>query len=104
MQRHSRPHCCTYANCAKSRRGFSTANDLARHKASVHKEAGIGYKCQHEDCARAAQPKTWPRKDNFRTHLLKVHRIDIPAEMVDSQYLAVVYDDALCTVVPQIHC
>ncbi|KAJ3492430.1 hypothetical protein NLG97_g5402 [Lecanicillium saksenae] len=83
---HSRPHLCNYRGCSKSTEGFSTPNDLQRHKASVHKEASFGYQCTHPDCTRGGEPKIWPRKDNFRTHLSKVHKIEISPETADSEY------------------
>ncbi|KAJ6783641.1 hypothetical protein PWT90_05803 [Aphanocladium album] len=71
----------------KSKEGFSTPNDLQRHKASVHKEASFGYLCSHPDCTRSGEKsKIWPRKDNFRTHLLKVHKIEITPEEADAEY------------------
>lgn len=73
---HSRPHRCNYPACSK-KDGFSTPNDLQRHKESVHKEARDVYQCTTGDCAGASQPKWWPRKDNFRTHMFKVHKMDI---------------------------
>ncbi|ODA80220.1 hypothetical protein RJ55_03178 [Drechmeria coniospora] len=93
MQRHLRIHKCPYPNCAKSHHGFSTANDLVRHKRSVHAEQGLpgrSFICPH--CMpEFAGPKVWPRADNFRSHLLRAHRIKLDADDDHQRFL---YDES----------
>ncbi|KAJ6443258.1 transcription factor Zn, C2H2 [Purpureocillium lavendulum] len=60
MQRHLKAHKCPYPSCAKGQRGFSTSNDLVRHKSKG--------------------PKIWPRADNFRSHLRRTHKIELNAD------------------------
>lgn len=80
---HSRPYVCSYPNCNKSKEGFSTPNDLNRHKASVHKEATIRYRCPFSECENSIPD---PRKDNFRNHLDRVHKVKITSEEADARY------------------
>lgn len=60
------PHC-------KRKDGFANANDLQRHQHSVHRKRGLqpNYKCFGESCLKAE--KEWPRLDNFKCHLKKMH-------------------------------
>lgn len=51
-------------------------NDLARHKKCVHKQEPtrgpkVVYKCFAYDCPR--KDKMWPRLDNFKQHLGRMH-------------------------------
>ncbi|EHY53942.1 uncharacterized protein HMPREF1120_02122 [Exophiala dermatitidis NIH/UT8656] len=60
------PHCVGKA--------FATKNDLDRHLKSVHRinnRNSKDYKCFAEGCSKAEKP--WPRKDNFKQHLKKMH-------------------------------
>ncbi|PLN75358.1 hypothetical protein BDW42DRAFT_39017 [Aspergillus taichungensis] len=73
--RHKKSFKCDEPNCSR-KEGFGTINDLARHKKCVHKqepERGpkILYLCFGEDCPR--RNKRWPRLDNFRQHLARMH-------------------------------
>jgi hypothetical protein len=73
--RHRKLYKCDQPNCSR-KQGFGTINDLARHKKCVHKqepERGpkILYLCFGRDCPR--RHKRWPRLDNFRQHLLRMH-------------------------------
>ena len=57
--------------------GFSTRNDLDRHRKSLHKVApGTStdktFKCAAEGCGKAN--KSWPRADNFRQHCSRLHK------------------------------
>ncbi|KAI1808123.1 hypothetical protein F4811DRAFT_559401 [Daldinia bambusicola] len=75
-QRHDKPFRCTVEGCTR-REGFSTPNDLDRHKRSLHPEedaAGDRYLCQVGPCA--SKDKIWPRADNFRAHMKRVHKIE----------------------------
>ncbi|KAI1150688.1 hypothetical protein F4825DRAFT_463145 [Nemania diffusa] len=72
-QRHKKPFKCDIKDCTRSE-GFSTINDLDRHKRSVHPEsqtAGNRYVCQIGPCKN--KHKVWPRADNFKAHLKRVH-------------------------------
>ncbi|KAK8042008.1 hypothetical protein PG993_006531 [Apiospora rasikravindrae] len=75
-QRHTKPFTCNVPGCGRTE-GFSTPNDLDRHKRSVHPEespVGSRFQCPHGSCKN--KDKIWPRADNFRAHLKRVHRIE----------------------------
>ncbi|KAK8090113.1 hypothetical protein PG997_005074 [Apiospora hydei] len=75
-QRHTKPFTCNVPGCGRTE-GFSTPNDLDRHKRSVHPEespVGSRFQCPHGPCKN--KDKIWPRADNFRAHLKRVHRIE----------------------------
>ncbi|RMZ92112.1 hypothetical protein DV736_g671, partial [Chaetothyriales sp. CBS 134916] len=72
--RHERPHKCNVDRCPRMFEGFSTINDLNRHLKAVHGvtvEGTIDYKCLVTGCAKP--DKTWPRLDNFRQHIIRMH-------------------------------
>ncbi|KAI0972294.1 hypothetical protein F4678DRAFT_471837 [Xylaria arbuscula] len=72
-QRHKKPFKCDVENCSRTQ-GFSTTNDLDRHKRSVHPDSqtfGNRYVCQIGACK--SKDKVWPRADNFKAHLKRVH-------------------------------
>ncbi|KAI1350836.1 hypothetical protein F5Y01DRAFT_305027 [Xylaria sp. FL0043] len=72
-QRHKKPFKCDVKGCTRTE-GFSTTNDLDRHKRSVHPGAqtlGNRYVCQIGSCKN--KDKIWPRADNFKAHLKRVH-------------------------------
>ncbi|KAH9900144.1 hypothetical protein F4778DRAFT_158908 [Xylariomycetidae sp. FL2044] len=74
QQRHTKPHKCDVPGCTRTE-GFSTVNDLDRHKRSVHPDidaAGNLFMCPHGTCGN--KDKKWPRADNFKAHLRRVHR------------------------------
>ncbi|KAI1941790.1 hypothetical protein LOZ66_001271 [Ophidiomyces ophidiicola] len=74
--RHEKPYKCDISGCKRSQ-GFATPNDLDRHRKSVH---GIlpthgtdkVFRCFVRNCSKAL--KVWPRADNFRQHLTRVHK------------------------------
>ncbi|KAL3475342.1 hypothetical protein BJX99DRAFT_159392 [Aspergillus californicus] len=73
--RHKKLFKCDEPNCSR-KEGFGTINDLARHKKCVHKkepERGpkVLYMCFGHNCPRSN--KKWPRLDNFRQHLARMH-------------------------------
>ncbi|KAI1093198.1 hypothetical protein F5B19DRAFT_167385 [Rostrohypoxylon terebratum] len=75
-QRHDKPFRCNVKNCTRSE-GFSTPNDLDRHIRSLHPEehaSGNRYRCLIGACK--TKDKIWPRADNFRAHMKRVHRKD----------------------------
>ena len=74
--RHRKPFVCKYPGCTRTD-GFSTTNDLDRHTKSKHplamtqSEATKRYRCHVQGCK--SKEKSWPRLDNFRSHLKRVH-------------------------------
>lgn len=73
-QRHDKPFKCEVPGCSRTE-GFSTPNDLDRHKRSLHpdeKAAGSRYQCPIGACKN--KDKIWPRADNFRAHMRRVHQ------------------------------
>lgn len=87
-QRHLKSHKCPYPDC-KGQRGFSTSNDLVRHRRSVHGEhrlPGRSFVCNH--CAPGPKGlKIWPRADNFRSHLFRTHRIRLSSDDDHTDYI-----------------
>ncbi|TVY41620.1 hypothetical protein LOCC1_G005945 [Lachnellula occidentalis] len=79
--RHKKPFKCTVQGCPRSE-GFSTTNDLDRHTKSKHPAAlpesvpTKMYRCHVTGCR--SKEKTWPRLDNFRSHLKRVHSHQLP--------------------------
>uniref|UniRef100_L7JMC7 C2H2-type domain-containing protein n=1 Tax=Pyricularia oryzae (strain P131) TaxID=1143193 RepID=L7JMC7_PYRO1 len=77
MQRHDKTHFCKVHGCSR-KAGFSTQNDLDRHKRSKHPAThatGRRYRCHLGACKN--KPKKWPRADNFRQHLKRRHRDEV---------------------------
>ncbi|KAL8755598.1 MAG: hypothetical protein Q9199_003535 [Rusavskia elegans] len=75
MLRHEKPYKCDVPGCSKVD-GFSTNNDLDRHKKSVHKimpknSTDRSFRCAAINCPK--REKIWPRLDNFRQHCLRIH-------------------------------
>ncbi|KAI8633994.1 hypothetical protein F5Y19DRAFT_260295 [Xylariaceae sp. FL1651] len=73
-QRHTKPFKCDVEDCPRRLEGFSTTNDLDRHKRSVHPTSQAGgnrYICPLGTCKNKS--KIWPRADNFKAHLKRVH-------------------------------
>ncbi|CAI6100205.1 unnamed protein product [Clonostachys chloroleuca] len=87
--RKSRPFTCDRNGCSKSQVGFASNNDLVRHKRTVHGDnlKGRTYICTNGDCAKETPPKKWPRTDNFRSHLKRVHKIEQVGDMDLQRYL-----------------
>jgi hypothetical protein len=72
---HTRPFRCGLPGCTL-KGGLCTANDLARHIKSRHPSYAPSdivrrYRCHFPGCK--SKDKTWPRLDNFRSHLKRVH-------------------------------
>jgi hypothetical protein len=70
-----KPYVCMEPDCPRIA-GFSTRNDLDRHKRSVHRISSdsrytTAYKCAGLNCAKP--DKIWPRLDNFRSHCERMH-------------------------------
>ncbi|KAL9600861.1 MAG: hypothetical protein Q9219_002903 [cf. Caloplaca sp. 3 TL-2023] len=75
MLRHEKPFKCDVVGCSKVD-GFSTNNDLDRHKKSVHKimpknSTDRSFRCAARNCPK--KEKIWPRLDNFRQHCIRIH-------------------------------
>ncbi|KAG0645066.1 Transcriptional activator GLI3 [Hyphodiscus hymeniophilus] len=74
--RHRKPFVCSHPGCSRTD-GFSTTNDLDRHTKSKHASASAQlaptkrYRCHVPGCK--SKEKSWPRLDNFRSHLKRVH-------------------------------
>ena len=74
--RHKREHICEVDGCQR-RKGFATINDLERHQKTVHNivpSHGYNrvYRCFAAGCAK--HEKEWPRLDNFKQHLIRMHK------------------------------
>ncbi|KAL8688096.1 MAG: hypothetical protein Q9218_005905 [Villophora microphyllina] len=71
LLQHEKPYKCDVRGCTKDT-GFSTQNDLDRHKKSVHKiMPESSFRCAARNCYKAQ--KIWPRLDMFRQHCLRIH-------------------------------
>ncbi|KAH7011647.1 hypothetical protein EDB80DRAFT_397528 [Ilyonectria destructans] len=87
--RHSKPFHCDALGCSRTE-GFSTKNDLDRHKRSVHSDLSVSgprYVCPLGQCGAKDQPKLWPRADNFRSHLRRIHQKDCTPDDDLEEYL-----------------
>lgn len=75
---HTKPHCCNVPGCDRGLfRGFPTVNDLRRHMKSRHQIFPTNvvskvYRCAAVDCNDIH--KLWPRLDNFKQHIDRLHR------------------------------
>lgn len=81
---HDRPHECTHPGCNMR---FGTKTHLDRHINDKHMRAKKFY-CMQSDCPYSRQGgKSFPRKDNWRRHMLNKHSIkadsDPGVEFVD---------------------
>lgn len=74
MLRHQKPFKCDIPNCKRGDKGFTTVNDLNRHKKSVHRIGALqnSYQCASEHCRN--KEKIWPRLDNFKQHISRMHK------------------------------
>ena len=74
--RHTKPFTCNIHGCARIE-GFSTTNDLDRHIKSKHPSeitefsSAKRFRCIVPGCK--SKDKWWPRLDNFRSHLRRLH-------------------------------
>lgn len=81
-----RPFICDRNGCSKKEVGFATNNELVRHKRTVHGDnLKTTFICTRGDCAKENPPKRWPRADNFRAHLKRVHKIE-QVSVIDLQH------------------
>ncbi|KAI1107125.1 hypothetical protein F4804DRAFT_242093 [Jackrogersella minutella] len=85
-QRHEKPFKCVVKDCTRSE-GFSTPNDLDRHIRSLHPDenaTGNRYRCPVGACNN--RKKIWPRADNFRAHMKRVHQKELTTDEDLDQY------------------
>lgn len=69
---HDRPHECTHPGCTMR---FGTKTHLDRHINDKHNKTRKFY-CTQPDCPYSRQGgKSFPRKDNWRRHIMNKHRI-----------------------------
>ncbi|KAM0258185.1 hypothetical protein ACHAQJ_003953 [Trichoderma viride] len=70
---HSKDHKCPYAGCGK---GFGTKTHLQRHINDRH-EKKKKFHCSVTGCDYSrAGGKAFPRKDNWKRHMIKIHNIE----------------------------
>ncbi|KAL7947910.1 hypothetical protein V8C42DRAFT_342904 [Trichoderma barbatum] len=70
---HSKDHKCPYAGCGK---GFGTKTHLQRHINDRH-EKKKKFHCSVAGCDYSrAGGKAFPRKDNWKRHMIKIHNIE----------------------------
>ncbi|KAF1975146.1 hypothetical protein BU23DRAFT_78906 [Bimuria novae-zelandiae CBS 107.79] len=84
MLKHDKPHTCDVSGCRRAAqgKGFTTINDLQRHKKSVHR-IGVerdSYQCASEHCRNKG--KIWPRLDNFKQHISRMHKDEDEQELI----------------------
>ncbi|KAJ4287179.1 hypothetical protein N0V90_012577 [Kalmusia sp. IMI 367209] len=84
MLKHDKPHACDVSGCRRAAqgKGFTTINDLQRHKKSVHR-IGVerdSYQCASEHCRNRG--KIWPRLDNFKQHISRMHKDEDEQELI----------------------
>jgi hypothetical protein len=75
QRKHEKHHRCDVPGCTRTE-GFSTPNDVERHKRSRHPGLRANAKCYIciiPDCRK--KEKKWPRADNFRQHLKRIHNL-----------------------------
>ncbi|KAF2442202.1 hypothetical protein P171DRAFT_433748 [Karstenula rhodostoma CBS 690.94] len=84
MLKHDKPHTCDMQGCRRAAhgKGFTTINDLQRHKKSVHR-IGVerdSYQCASEHCRNRG--KIWPRLDNFKQHINRMHKEEDETDLI----------------------
>ncbi|KAF2729087.1 hypothetical protein EJ04DRAFT_589820 [Polyplosphaeria fusca] len=82
LLKHHKPFKCNQVNCRRAGKGFTTINDLNRHKKSVHRIGATqnSYQCASETCRN--KEKIWPRLDNFKQHISRMHRDEDESELI----------------------
>ncbi|KAL2198572.1 hypothetical protein P885DRAFT_59129 [Corynascus similis CBS 632.67] len=80
---HDRPWACDQPGCG---RRFGTVTHLRRHVNDKHHKTRKFY-CTEPGCDYSRQgTKSFPRKDNWKRHMLKKHSVD-PQNVTDEDYL-----------------
>lgn len=88
--RHTKPYICEVQGCSRTE-GFSTTNDLDRHTRSKHPSVLLEnasakkFRCHVPGCK--SKDKAWPRLDNFRSHLKRVHQSQLGSEEAFDQMI-----------------
>ncbi len=77
--RHTMPYFCVFPGCPR-KEGFSTMNDLQRHRQTVH-GLDCKYRCDVGPCQHKF--KLWGRSDIFRQHLKRAHGLDCAANSAE---------------------
>jgi hypothetical protein len=80
---HTKPFRCEIPDCKRAKEGFTTRNDLDRHHKSVHR---IGLKTKSYQCAASGcrnAEKIWPRLDNFKQHIERMHKDENALELIE---------------------
>ena len=111
--RPAKPHHCAFCQVFPPK-AFRSANDLKRHLRTVHdlvNHRDTVWQCRIPDCK--AVGKKWPRFDNFKAHVKRMHGeladeilriwvIDIAADMAieDSSVPVTVSDDGGWVILP----
>ncbi|ORX95304.1 hypothetical protein BCR34DRAFT_199796 [Clohesyomyces aquaticus] len=82
MLKHEKPFKCDIQNCRRGGKGFTTVNDLKRHKKSVHQIDALqdSYQCASDNCRN--KDKIWPRLDNFKQHIHRMHREEDESNLI----------------------
>jgi hypothetical protein len=80
--KHEKPYRCEIRGCRRGPKGFTTVNDLNRHKKSVHRIGSTtkSYQCASEHCRN--KEKIWPRLDNFKQHVNRMHNDEDASELI----------------------
>jgi hypothetical protein len=80
--KHEKVFLCDVPGCKRRGKGFGTTNDLERHKKSVHKidHRKGSYLCASSACK--TKSKIWPRLDNFKQHIERMHKDEDPIELI----------------------
>lgn len=73
MLMHQEPFRCDIFRCKRGEKGFTTVNDLIRHKKSIHRINKVvgSYQCAFMNCR--SKDKIWPRLDNYKQHVQRMH-------------------------------
>ena len=83
MRMHNKPFRCDHPGCTYVN-GFTTRNDLDRHFKSKHL-GGIDNKSKSWQCVGKGcknPTKIWPRFDNFKQHVTKMHPNEDAKELI----------------------
>jgi hypothetical protein len=80
--KHDKPFMCDIPGCKRDGRGFTTVNDLDRHKKSVHRINLLrkSYQCASRNCRN--REKIWPRLDNFKQHIDRMHKEEDDIDLI----------------------
>ena len=73
---------CKEPGCKRRGQGFTTVNDLDRHRKSVHRIGLLkkSYQCASENCRN--REKIWPRLDNFKQHIERMHKDEDELDLI----------------------